>query len=188
MQQQMALLIPPIPPLGNQALKIQEPKPFNMIRLKYRSYIIQLHLIFNSDPTCYSTELSKVAYVASYLISLAKDWFQLHIYSKTGVVDFLSFANFIQSIQAAFDDHDTKITTKRKLKAFKQGPRDCSTYCTEFTTLIIEIGRLYKIFIFLVRFILRDLKGPCISYNPAGGLQQFCVTQHKNRQLSAGPR
>ncbi len=71
MQQRMALLAPPAP--RTQAPKIREPEPFDGTRSKYKSYIMQLHLVFNSDPTCYSTEPSKVAYAASYLAGWAKD-------------------------------------------------------------------------------------------------------------------
>src|SRR5258705_7252985 len=138
MQQRMALLAPPAP--RTQAPKIREPEPLDGTRSKYKSYITQLHLVFNSDPTRYSTEPSKVAYAASYLAGSAKDWFQPHINSETGVINFPSFTNFVQSIQAAFDDPDARATAERKLKALKQGPKDCSTYHAEFTTLVTLLG------------------------------------------------
>ena len=97
-------------------------------------------MVFNSDLTRYSTELSKVAYAASYLAGSAKGWFQPHIDSEMAVIDFPSFANFVQSIQVAFDNPDARATAERKLKALKQGPKDCSSYHTEFTTLVTLLG------------------------------------------------
>ena len=80
----------------------------------------------NSDPTRYQNNSSKVAYAASYLFGSAKDWFQLHINEHTGTIDFNTCADFVSNLQAAFVDPDVRATAKRKLKALKQGPKDCS--------------------------------------------------------------
>ena len=55
MQQKFAATVAP-QPSRSQAPKIRQPDIFDGSRTKYKSYITQLHLIFNSNPTRYQTE------------------------------------------------------------------------------------------------------------------------------------
>ena len=52
----------------------------------------------------------------------------------TGTVDFDKYAAFSTVLKNAYDDPDARATAERKLRALKQGNKDCSAYHTEFAT------------------------------------------------------
>ena len=62
----------------DRAPKLNPPKLFDGTRSEYKSFIMQLNLIFNSDPDRYTgtnANNAKLAYAASFLAGSAKEWF-----------------------------------------------------------------------------------------------------------------
>src|ERR1700753_63395 len=96
---------------------------------------MQLHLVFNSDPSRYSTDAQKISYAASYLDGTAKDWFRPNVNANTGAISFPTWTAFVDALKAAFDDPDAMATAEYKLMASKQNNRDWSPYHAEFVTL-----------------------------------------------------
>ena len=75
----------------DRAPKLNPPKTFNSSRSEYKSFIMQLNLIFNSDPDRYTgnnTDNAKIAYAASFPAGSAKEWFQPHVNETTGATSF----------------------------------------------------------------------------------------------------
>ena len=75
----------------DRAPKLNPPKPFDRTRSEFKSFIMQLNLIFSSDDRYAAgnrEERSKIAYAASYLAGSAKEWFQPHVNEDTGVISF----------------------------------------------------------------------------------------------------
>ena len=73
------------------APKLNPPTPFDGTRAEYKSFIMQLNLIFNSDParhTGTNADNAKIVYTASYLSLSAKEWFQPHVNKTTGAISF----------------------------------------------------------------------------------------------------
>ena len=73
------------------APKLNAPKLFDGTRSEYKSFIMQLKLIFNSDPDRYTganADKAKIAYSASFLAGSAKEWFQPHVNETTGAISF----------------------------------------------------------------------------------------------------
>ena len=64
----------------------------------------------------------------------AADWFEPHLNKTTGTVDFDSYATFSTALKNAYDDPDARATAERKLRALKQGNKDCSAYHAKFAT------------------------------------------------------
>ena len=83
---------PPVPtPQQDRAPKLNPPKPFDGTQAEYKSFIMQLNLMFNSDParsTGTNADNAKIACVASYLSGSAKEWFQPHVNETTGAISF----------------------------------------------------------------------------------------------------
>ena len=75
----------------DRAPKLNPPKPFDGTRADYKSFIMQLNLIFNSDPDRYTgvnADNAKIAYAASFLLGSAKEWFQPHVDKTPGAIIF----------------------------------------------------------------------------------------------------
>ena len=93
----------------DRALKLNTPKTFNGTRAEYKSFMMQLNLIFSSDPARYTgtnADNAKIAYAASYLSGSAKELFQPHVNETTGAISFPTWTEFIAARRAAFEDPD----------------------------------------------------------------------------------
>ena len=124
-------VVSPLPvPTAQQdrAPKLNAPKPFDGTRAEYKSFIIQLNLMFNSDPARYTgtnADNAKSAYAASYLSASAKEWFQPHVNETTGAISFPTWTEFVAALRAAFEDPDAYQTAFNKISTLKQ-EKDCS--------------------------------------------------------------
>ena len=101
-----AISPPPSAPTAQQdrAPKLNPPK-FDGTQAVYKSFIMQLNLIFNSDPARYTgtnADNAKIAYAASYLSGSAKEWFQPHVNETTGAISFPTWTEFVVALRAAF--------------------------------------------------------------------------------------
>ena len=126
----------------DRAPKLNPPKPFDGTRSEYKTFIMQLNLIFNSDTDRYTgvnSDTAKIAYAASYLSGSAKEWFQPHVNETTGVITFPTWASFVAALKAAFHDPDAYQTVYTKISSLKQ-ERDCSSYHAAFVPLATILG------------------------------------------------
>ena len=103
----------------HRAYKIAHPTPYKGNRTEFSNFIMQLHLVFNSDPPCYSTDAQKISYAASYLDGTAKDWFRPNVNANTGAISFPTCTAFVDAFKAAFDNTDAMATAERKLMVLK---------------------------------------------------------------------
>ena len=126
----------------DHAPKLNPPKLFDATRSEYKSFIMQLNLIFNSDPDQYTgtnADNAKIAYAASFLAGSAKEWFQPHINETTGAISFPTWTEFVAALRAAFDDPDAYQTAYTKISTLRQ-ERDCSSYHAAFVPLARNLG------------------------------------------------
>ena len=131
--------------------KLAPPKTFHGQQSEFTIFLIQLTLIFQTDPDRYSTDAANIAFVASYLDGSAKEWFKPHVDLVTATTPtFPSWASFIQALKAAFDDPDAYQTVEEKIHKLKQRNRDCAKYYAEFIThaTILEWDERTKISFF----------------------------------------
>ena len=126
----------PAPAPPPRAPKIQDPKDFDGTRSKFTRFMTRLALVFSSDPARYNNDAAKIAYAASYLTGSASDWFEPHLDKTTGAVNFENYAAFATALKNAYDDPDARATAERKLRALKQGSKDCLAYHAEFATYV----------------------------------------------------
>ena len=126
----------------DRAPKLNPPKLFDGTRSEYKSFIMQLNLIFNLDPDRYTgtnADNAKIAYAASFLAGSAKEWFQPHVNETTGAISFPTWTEFVAALRAAFDDPDANQTAYTKISTLRQ-ERDCSSYHTAFVPLATILG------------------------------------------------
>ena len=130
------------PTQRDHAPKLNPPKPFDGTRSEYKTFIMQLNLIFNSDPDRYTgpnADNAKIVYAASYLSGPPKEWFQPHVNETIGTITLPTWANFVAALKAAFDDPDAYQTAYTKISSLKQ-ERDCSSYHAAFVPLATILG------------------------------------------------
>ena len=134
--------VPAHTPTRNQAPKLNPRKTFDGTRSEYKSFIMQLNLIFNSDPDRYTgnnADNAKIAYAASFLSGSAKEWFQPHVNETTGAISFPTWTDFVAALRAAFQDPDAYQTAYNRIASLKQD-KDCSSYYAAFVSLATVLG------------------------------------------------
>src|SRR5258707_7974042 len=149
--------IPPRQP----APKSRAPDPFDGTREKYSTFVLQLSLLFQNDPTRYSSPGIQIRTAASYLTGGALGWFKAYHDEITQEIKFKTYAEFIGALKAAYDDPDKRATAERKLLALRQHTKDCSTYYAvvvtgfffSFLLLLLFCFFFHLVFFYLFSFV-----------------------------------
>ena len=126
----------------DRAPKMNPSKLFDSTRSEYKSFIMQLNLMFNSDPDRYTgnnADNAKMAYATSFLSGSGTEWFQPHVNETTGAIAFPSWTEFVAALRAAFEDPDAYQTAYNKISSLKQ-ENDCSSYYGTFVSLATVLG------------------------------------------------
>ena len=134
--------VPAHTPTRDRGPKLNPPKTFDGTHSEYKSFIMKLNLIFNSDPDRYTgsnADNAKIAYAASFLSGSAKEWFQPYVNETTGAISFSTWTEFVTALCAAFEDPDAYQTAYNKITSLKQD-KDCSSYYATFVSLFTVLG------------------------------------------------
>ena len=115
------------------------PEKFDGTRSQFGSFVTKLQLQFRANSNAFSSEESKILYAGSYLTGNAYVWFEPHVDQTTGNVSFTTFAEFLQSLRAAFDDPDAYATSERQLEALRQ-EASCAAYYAKIVSLFSLLG------------------------------------------------
>jgi len=95
---------PNVPAPG--APKINEPESFDGARSEFSKFMTRLALVFYSDSTRYTTDAAKIACAASFLTTLAANWFEPHPNKTSGATDLSSYGEFAVALKNAYDNPD----------------------------------------------------------------------------------
>ena len=103
----------------------------------------------------------------------------------SGAVQFQSYKEFINALQAAFDDPDAKATAREKLDKFHQGKRDYSAYAAKFVTISTKLSMNQKKQIACFRFGLNKDTATILSYqlnisDILSTIAQICIPLDNN--------
>src|SRR5258706_8467858 len=137
-------------PPRQPAPKSRAPNPFDGTRERYSTFVLHLLLLFQNDPTRYSSPVIQIRTAASYLTGGALGWFKAYHDEITQEIKFKTYAEFIRALKAAYDDPNKRATAECKLLALRQYTKDCSTYHAEFSTYanVLEYDDCTKISFF----------------------------------------
>ena len=132
------------------APKSWAPDPFDGIREKYSTFVLQLSLLFQNVPARYGSEGIQIRTAASYLTGGALGLFKAYYDEITQEIKFKTYAEFIGALKAAYDDPDKRATAERQLLALRQLNKDCSTYHVEYSIYanVLEYDNRTKISFF----------------------------------------
>lgn len=138
----------PTPRKDNDLPKVAQPDLFRGDMDKLNAFLTQVTTVFESQPSRYSEETSKVAYVASYLRDGASEWYQVlrrdthKDEEKTKILS--SYSEFQRALRESFGDPDELATAERELENLRQSDFEtCAEYARAFKRIspILELGQ-----------------------------------------------
>src|SRR5258708_12849630 len=86
-------------PPHQPAPKSRAPDPFDGTREKYSTFVLQLSLLFQNDPTRYSSPGIQMGTAASYLTGGALGWFKAYPHDITQEIKFKPYAQSTDALQ-----------------------------------------------------------------------------------------
>jgi hypothetical protein len=129
---------PPQPPLGPiREPKINSPEPFSGDRAKTRGFLVQVSLVFETQPSRFPNDRAKTMYVASYLRGIAAAWFSPRMERNDPMLN--NFESFIRNFRKTFEHPDLSAEAARKIRNLKQGNRAVSILANDFRQLAVDV-------------------------------------------------
>ncbi len=119
-------------------LRLNPPAPYSGEPNSCRSFLSQCSLIFALQPSCFPTELSRVAYVITLLVGQAREWGTAMWDGEQACCE--SFEAFSVELRKVFDRSARGIEAARALSVLQQGEQSVSAYSIEFRTLAVSCG------------------------------------------------
>ncbi len=118
--------------------RLNPPAPYSGEPNSCRSFLSQCSLIFALQPSCFPTELSRVAYGITLLVGQAREWGTAMWDGEQACCE--SFEAFSVELRKVFDRSARGIEAARALSVLQQGEQSVSAYSIEFRTLAVSCG------------------------------------------------
>ncbi len=118
--------------------RLNPPAPYSGEPNSCRSFLSQCSLVFALQPSCFPTELSRVAYVITLLVGQAREWGTAMWDGEQACCE--SFEAFSVELRKVFDRSARGIEAARALSVLQQGEQSVSAYSIEFRTLAVSCG------------------------------------------------
>jgi hypothetical protein len=116
------------------------PEKFNGDRRSYRGFMNQVQLVFQVNPSKYSTDGIKIAFVGTLLSGKALAWFSPYLENQDKHASMLSdFSSFKREMDNAFGDPDRSLMAAVELRKLHQGSKGCATYAADFRQLAMDL-------------------------------------------------
>lgn len=119
-------------PSERKPIKISEPQHFDGTRSKLRAFLMQVGTHFNANPSMYTTDGQKVAFISSYLTGTAQSWF-LPLYEKNSPL-LNDYEAFVAKMRSAFSETDEIRKAENQLRKLRQ-LGSVTTYASDFEVL-----------------------------------------------------
>ncbi len=116
--------------------RLNPPAPYSGEPNYCRSFLSQCSLIFALQPSCFPTELSRVAYVITLLVGQAREWGTAMWDGEQACCE--SFEAFSVELRKVFDRSARGIEAARALSVLQQGEQSVSAYSIEFRLSLLD--------------------------------------------------
>jgi len=137
LEDQLSQQAPPAAP--SREPKVADPEFFDGNRLHLRSFIAQLRLVLQSQPSRFPNERFKTAFAASYLRGPAFAWIQPYLDMNESPAILNNFELFVKELSTVFGDPDQVSAAERQLDRLRQ-THSVSAYASEFRRLSSILG------------------------------------------------
>lgn len=117
-------------PSSGSKLKIAAPDKFDGTRSKLEGFLLQVDLNFRMNPSGFTSDEQKIAFIASYLSGQALQWVTPLFFKVDPVTT--SYTSFREAFKKRFADPDEERKAERKLETMTQGKRSAAAYAAEF--------------------------------------------------------
>lgn len=124
----------PVPASPYREPRVSDPEHFDGTRHQLSSFVAQLQLVIQAQPSRFPTERQMVIFAASFLRGTAFKWFEPFLKQSPPPVLLDSFSNFVAELQSAFGDPDEAATAQRQLCLLRQ-THSASVYAADFRRL-----------------------------------------------------
>jgi len=130
----------PLPPPGPIAREpsLASPKPYDGAFTEFRGFMLQCNFVFEMQPSMFSADAARVAYVATHTTGDALRWVQSFLSFNPGTRH--NYANFEEEFRRVFDHPVAGQDAGSRLLHIKQGSRTVAAYAIEFRTLAASAG------------------------------------------------
>lgn len=117
---------------------LASPKPYDGAFSAYRGFMLQCNFVFDLQPSMFSADAAKVAYIATHTTGEALCWVQSFLSSNPGAR--LNYPDFEEEFKRVFDHPIAGQDAGSQLLHIKQGSRTVAAYAIEFRTLAASTG------------------------------------------------
>ncbi len=128
--------LPPAPVTASPRLAF--PEKFDGSPTTCKGFLLQCSMFVNQQPTLYSTDDSRIAFVCSLLTGRALEW-ATAVWSDGHAV-FPSFTSFLQRFREVFEHPAGGKEVGEQLLALRQGRSTAADYALSFRTLSAQTG------------------------------------------------
>ncbi len=129
---------PPPPASVTASPRLAFPEKFDGSPSRCKGFLLQCSMFVNQQPTLYSTDESRIAFVCSLLTGRALDW-ATAVWSDERAV-FPSFTRFLQRFREVFKHPAGGKEVGEQLLALRQGRSTAADYALSFRTLSAQTG------------------------------------------------
>lgn len=129
-----------IPLIGSNVKepKLALPDTFDGDRKKSRAFLIQIEVIFESQPLRYSSERSKVLFAVNLLRGAAFNWIIPYLEAKHPIT--YSYEHFRDAFKIAFGDINRPRQAAREIMELKQNTQSATKHISDFQRLVTELN------------------------------------------------
>ena len=117
---------------------LASPKPFEGDFDLFRGFLVQCELIFKHQPSRYSADGARIAYIMSLLSGKALRWATAAVGQDSRLAN--SYAAFRAEFKAVFDHPVEGEDAASRLHSIQQGSRSVADYTLEFRILAADSG------------------------------------------------
>ena len=100
--------------------KVNPPMEFSGDRTQLRSFIVQLELVFQLQPSRYDTDIKKVGYACGFLRGTPANLFNALRIAKADHEILTSWEKFVEHLKVNFGDVDKRLTAKNAIYELRQ--------------------------------------------------------------------
>ncbi len=129
---------PPPPAPVTASPRLAFPEKFDGSPSRCKGFLLQCSMFVNQQPTLYSTDENRIAFVCSLLTGRALEW-ATAVWSDERTV-FPSFTRFLQRFREVFEHPAGGKEVGEQLLALRQGRSTAADYALSFRTLSAQTG------------------------------------------------
>jgi hypothetical protein len=117
--------------------KVNSPEPFTGDRTKTRNFLVQVSVVFQTQPSRFPDDQTKVYYLGSFLRGPAASWFSPLVEKQDPILQ--DWTQFLESFKQTFEHPDRPAEAARQLRALRQGSKSAALLAADFRRIAVDV-------------------------------------------------